>query len=41
MLGVGFGAYWAVALAMLMQVLPAASGRAKDLGVVNIANSLP
>jgi MFS family permease len=41
LLGIGFGAYWAVALAMLTQVLPMASDRAKDLGVVNIANSLP
>ncbi|MBB4687141.1 MFS transporter [Amycolatopsis jiangsuensis] len=41
LLGVGFGIYMAVALAMLTQVLPAAQDRAKDLGVVNIANSLP
>ncbi|WP_020663504.1 MFS transporter [Amycolatopsis benzoatilytica] len=41
LLGVGFGTYMAVALAMLTQVLPAAQNRAKDLGVVNIANSLP
>ncbi|MFI9449280.1 MFS transporter [Amycolatopsis sp. NPDC052450] len=41
LLGVGFGAYMAVALAMLTQVLPAAQDRAKDLGVINIANSLP
>lgn len=41
LLGAGYGAYWAVALAILTQVLPAASARAKDLGVVNIANSLP
>ncbi len=41
LLGVGFGGYWAVALALLTQVLPAASDRAKDLGVLNIANSLP
>lgn len=41
LLGAGFGAYWAVALAILTQVLPAASARAKDLGVVNIANALP
>jgi MFS family permease len=41
LLGVGFGAYWAVALALLTQVLPAAADRAKDLGVVNIANALP
>ncbi|WP_433274972.1 MFS transporter [Actinosynnema sp. CS-041913] len=41
LLGLGFGGYWAVALALLTQVLPAASDRAKDLGVLNIANSLP
>jgi MFS family permease len=41
LLGVGYGAYWAVALAILTQVLPAAQDRAKDLGVVNIANLLP
>ncbi|AXB46007.1 MFS transporter [Amycolatopsis albispora] len=41
LLGIGFGTYWAVAMAMLTQVLPAAQDRAKDLGVVNIANSLP
>jgi MFS family permease len=41
LLGVGFGAYMAVALAILTQVLPSAEDRAKDLGVVNIANSLP
>jgi MFS family permease len=41
LLGAGFGIYWAVAIALLTQVLPAASDRAKDLGVVNIANSLP
>lgn len=41
LLGIGFGAYWAVALAILTQVLPAAQDRAKDLGVVNIANLLP
>ncbi|GAA2810605.1 MFS transporter [Saccharopolyspora taberi] len=41
LLGLGFGIYWAVALALLTQVLPAADDRAKDLGVLNIANSLP
>jgi MFS family permease len=41
LLGVGFGTYWAVALALLTQVLPAAADRAKDLGLVNIANSFP
>lgn len=41
LLGVGFGMYMAVALAMLTQVLPQAKDRAKDLGVINIASSLP
>jgi MFS family permease len=41
LLGVGFGTYWAVALAILTQVLPAAADRAKDVGVINVANSLP
>ncbi|ONI72776.1 MFS transporter [Actinosynnema sp. ALI-1.44] len=41
LLGAGFGTYWAVAIALLTQLLPAAADRAKDLGVVNIANSLP
>ncbi|WP_053732093.1 MFS transporter [Nocardia sp. NRRL S-836] len=41
LLGVGFGTYWAVAIALLTQVLPAAADRAKDLGVLNVANALP
>lgn len=41
LLGVGFGTYWAVAIAILTQVLPAAEDRAKDLGVLNVANALP
>ena len=41
LLGLGFGTYWAVAIALLTQVLPAASDRAKDLGVLNVANALP
>lgn len=40
-LGIGFGTYTAVDFAMITQVLPGASGRAKDLGVINIANALP
>ena len=40
-LGVGFGIYTAVDFAMITQVLPSALGRAKDLGVINIANALP
>ncbi|MFD5824002.1 MFS transporter [Lentzea sp. NPDC060358] len=41
LLGVGFGIYTAVAIALLTQVLPSATDRAKDLGVLNIANALP
>ena len=40
-LGVGFGAYTAVDFALITQVLPGAADRAKDLGVINIANALP
>jgi len=40
-LGVGFGAYLAVDFALITQVLPNARERGKDLGVINIANSLP
>jgi MFS family permease len=40
-LGIGFGTYTAVDFAMITEVLPSAEGRGKDLGVINIANSLP
>jgi MFS family permease len=40
-LGIGFGAYLAVDFALITQVLPNALDRGKDLGVINIANSLP
>jgi MFS family permease len=40
-LGVGFGAYLAVDFALLTQVLPQALDRGKDMGVINVANSLP
>src|SRR5215469_766526 len=40
-LGIGFGAYLSVDNALVTQVLPAVRDRAKDLGVVNIASSLP
>ena len=40
-LGAGFGVYQAVDFALITQVLPAADGRAKDLGVINIASALP
>jgi MFS family permease len=40
-LGVGFGAFTSVDFALMTQVLPADLNRGKDLGVINIANSLP
>lgn len=40
-MGAGFGAYTAVDLALISRVLPNPEERAKDLGVVNIANALP
>lgn len=40
-LGVGYGAYLAVDFALLTQVLPSSASRGKDLGVINVANSLP
>jgi MFS family permease len=40
-LGAGYGVYVAVDAALITQVLPAATDRAKDLGVINIANSAP
>ncbi|MCZ4119553.1 MFS transporter [Streptomyces sp. H39-S7] len=40
-LGAGFGVYLAVDQALITQVLPSAADRAKDLGVINIANSGP
>ena len=40
-LGGGYGSYVAVDAALITQVLPRATDRGKDLGVVNIANSAP
>ena len=40
-LGLGFGAYLAVDQALITQVLPHADDRGKDLGVINVANTLP
>ncbi|HEY0641089.1 MAG TPA: MFS transporter [Pseudonocardiaceae bacterium] len=40
-LGIGFGVYTAVDFALLTQVLPRVADRGRDLGVLNIANSLP
>ena len=39
--GLGFGVYLAVDIALITQVLPSARDRGKDLGVFNIANTLP
>ena len=40
-LGGGFGVYLAVDVALITEVLPNAEDRGKDLGVINIANTLP
>ncbi len=40
-LGAGFGVYLAVDVALITEVLPDAENRGKDLGVINIANTLP
>ena len=39
--GLGFGAYMAVDLALVVDVLPDTGSAAKDLGVLNIAGALP
>lgn len=39
--GVGFGAYMAVDLALVVDVLPDPTTAAKDLGILNIAGALP
>ncbi|MDR7278409.1 MFS family permease [Catenuloplanes atrovinosus] len=41
LLGGGYGVYLAVDAALITEVLPAATHRAKDLGVINIANAAP
>jgi MFS family permease len=41
LLGTGYGVYLAVDQALITQVLPTAKDRARDLGVINIANTLP
>jgi MFS family permease len=40
-LGLGFGVYLSVDQALVTQVLPSAASRAKDLGIINVANSGP
>jgi MFS family permease len=41
LLGAGYGVYLAVDAALITQVLPQATDRGKDLGVINVANSAP
>ncbi|UQA95463.1 MFS transporter [Streptomyces halobius] len=41
LLGIGFGVFTSVDFALMTDVLPAAAHRGKDLGLINIANSLP
>jgi MFS family permease len=41
LLGLGFGVFASVDFALMTDVLPKARDRGKDLGVINIANSLP
>lgn len=40
-LGFGLGAYLSVDVAIVTLVLPSAKSRAKDMGIINIANTLP
>ncbi|WP_026530212.1 MFS transporter [Haematomicrobium sanguinis] len=40
-LGAGFGTFLAVDFALLTEVLPSSADRGKDLGVINVAASLP
>lgn len=40
-LGIGFGVFLSVDNALVTEVLPTAQGRAKDLGIVNIASAGP
>jgi hypothetical protein len=39
--GLGFGMYFAVDLALVLDVLPAKENAAKDLGVFNMASAVP
>jgi MFS family permease len=39
--GFGFGMYFAVDLALVLDVLPANDSAAKDLGVLNMAGAVP
>ncbi|MBP2326088.1 MFS family permease [Kibdelosporangium banguiense] len=41
LMGIGYGVYLAVDNALITQVLPSDADRARDLGIVNIANTAP
>lgn len=41
LIGSGFWIFYSLGLAMITQILPSASERGKDLGVINIASTLP
>lgn len=41
LMGAAYGMYWAVDMALVVDVLPHPDDSAKDLGVMNIANALP
>jgi MFS family permease len=41
LIGAGFGAYLAVDLALITQVLPSRENCGKDLGIMNVTNALP
>jgi MFS family permease len=40
-IGVGFRVFYSVGMAMMTQLLPSAASRGKDLGVLNIASTVP
>jgi MFS family permease len=40
-IGAGFNIFYSLGLAMISQLLPSASSRGKDLGVINIASTIP
>ena len=41
MMGVGFTIFYRLGLTMISQILPSSSSRGKDLGVINIASTVP
>ena len=40
-MGVGFQVFYSVGMAMMTQILPSAASRGQDLGVLNIASTVP